>query len=1002
MNAAQFSPQHQLEMHRCPKFPPKNRFGSVQLSLPFQERNAFSGVMASFRFMARNACLLFCVLSVSAADADWLFTLKVKPLLMEKCHGCHSESGKKIKGGLDLTSRIGFLKGGEFRSNVLAPGSTSESFILKAVRWEDPECEMPPKENDRLSDRQIQDLSDWIAAGAPWPSKSEQQQIRLAERKIKRTADGVLVTTSGGLSDEWTYRRYQEENLWAFQSVVKPDFPKLQNSGFSVKNPVDVFISARLDQSGFQPAPQADPITLLRRAFYDLIGLPPTPRQITEFSAAWEREPEKAWTELIDRLLASEHYGERWAQHWLDTVRYADTGGYSNDYERSNAWRYRDYVIRSLNTDKPYDQFVIEQLAGDEIAAEMERDDANPSTPSLTLCSGGREVEASSLNLDPSELIVATGFLRMGPWDDAMVKAPEARQIYIDDLVNSVGQTFLSTTLRCVKCHDHKFDPIPTQDYYRFYATFAATQMAERPAPFSESENKAAFDEDRKVVERLLAFATERKNAIKDKQEAAARDWFKVHNLKYVPAQERKNLPDDAKPPRHVGLNYVDEGRLKVREQDEWIWRRRLERFEPIAQSIYNGPDPRKGNARKLRIDPKADADWRPNSRILSGGSLQAPGDTVTPGVLSLLKVPVRGSSEHDPYTIPDALNGRRLALAKWIADPRNPLTVRSIVNRIWQHHFGKPLAGNPNNFGAKGAKPTHPKLLDWLADDFMKTGWRMKRLHRLIMLSKTYRQSGWNPQQNQLRTEDPNNELFAISTPRRLSAEELRDSMLAITGELNRTMGGLPAMPEINMEVALQPRMIQFSIAPAYQPSRTPKQRNRRTIYAYRVRGQADPFLELFNQPNPNDSCESRDSASVSPQALTLMNSDTVTDRSIALALRLEEEKNSLELQITRGFQLALGRTPDSGEHERMVHYVREMRVYHENNPPKAKSLPTRITRSLVEEFSGRPFNYEEILPIFESYTPDKKASDVNAHTRALADYCLLLFNANEFVYVY
>ena len=981
---------------------PKNRSGSVRSSLPFEERNAFSGVMAGCRFLAGSVCLLFCALSVSAADADWLFTLKVKPLLVEKCHGCHGESGKRIKGGLDLTSRVGFLNGGESRPNVLVPSSTSESFILKAVRWEDPDCEMPPKENDRLNDRQIQDLADWIASGAPWPSESEQQHIRVAERQIERTADGVLVATSGGLSAEWTYRRYQDEDLWALRSVVKPDFPQLQNSNSSVRNPVDAFVSARQGRSGFQPASQADIRTLVRRAFYDLIGLPPTPRQIDEFSAAWEREPETAWTELIDRLLASEHYGERWAQHWLDTVRYADTGGYSNDYERSNAWRYRDYVIRSLNADKPYDQFVIEQLAGDEIAAGMERAGANSSVASVTLNSGGREVEVSSMALEPSELIIATGFLRMGPWDDAMVKAPEARQIYLDDLVNSVGQTFLSTTLRCVKCHDHKFDPIPTRDYYRFYAAFAGTQMAERPAPFLESENTDAFDADRKVVERLQAFATERKNAIKDKQEAAARGWFKAHNLKYVSAQERKNLPDEAKPPRHVGLDYTDEGRLKVREQDEWIWRRRLERFEPMAQSVYNGPNPGKANARKLRMDSKVDASWRPNSRILSGGSLQAPGDEVTPGVLSFLKVPVRGASENDPYATPDALEGRRLALAKWIVDPRNALTVRSIVNRIWQHHFGKPLAGNPNNFGAKGAKPTHPKLLDWLADDFMRNGWSMKRLHRLIMFSKTYRQSGWNPQQDRLRTEDPNNELFAVYTPRRLSAEELRDSMLAVTGELNRAMGGIPVMPEINMEVALQPRMIQFSIAPAYQPSRTPKQRNRRTIYAYRVRGQADPFLELFNQPNPNDSCEIRDSASVSPQALTLMNSDAVTDRSIAFALRLEEEGNSLEQRITRGFQLALGRIPDSGEHERMVHYVHEMRVYHENNPPKAKTHPIRITRSLVEEFSGRPFKYEEILPVFEDYTPDKKAADVNADTRALADFCLLLFNANEFVYVY
>ena len=470
----------------------------------------------------------------------------------------------------------------------------------------------------------------------------------------------------------------------------------------------------------------------------------------------------------------------------------------------------------------------------------------------------------------------------------------------------------------------------------------------------------------------------------------------------YISEKDRKDLPDDVKPPRYVGLDHVEQGQLKVREQDEWIWNRRLERYKPMAQSVYNGGDVdfKWNGARKLRIqeDPTV-----PESFILTGGALEARGEKVRPGVLSAIGVPVDGAPAEDPFSLPEGLEGRRLALAKWVADPRNPLTTRSIVNRIWQYHFGKPLAGNPNNFGAKGKKPTHPKLLDWLAAVFVEKGWSIKSMHRTIMTSRVYRQAGMHPQLEALRAKDPDNELLAYFPPRRLTAEEIRDSLLSITGELvSDSHGGLPIKPEINMEVALQPRMIQFSLAPAYQPSPTPELRNRRTIYAYRVRGMADPFLEIFNQPNPNDSCEMRDVASVSPQVFTLLNSDVITDRSVAFALSLEDESSDLGSQIRHGFVRALGREPDTSEVRRMETYVREMRAYHAGITPEPVRFPTRITRSLVEEFSGEPFEYEEILPVFENYQPDAKPADVSADTRALADFCLLLFNSNEFVHVY
>ncbi len=746
-------------------------------------------------------------------------------------------------------------------------------------------------------------------------------------------------------------------------------------------------------------AEQAEPRKLLRRASYDLIGLPPTPGEMDAFLTAWEKNSESAWSNTIDRLLASPQYGERWAQHWLDVARYADTGGFSNDYERSNAWRYRDYVIRAFNEDKPYNEFIIEQLAGDELADNS----------ALKRFGGDREkLKQARLKGDftaeEAEWLVATGLLRMGPWDDAMVMFDEARQLYLDDVLNSVGQTFLATTMRCFKCHDHKFDPLPTKDYYRMYSTFAGTWMAERNVPFLEDENRIGFEDGKAHVKKMLSHADKNYKRIFKKQEDAARAWYKENGKEYVNEDARKKLPDEEKPARDVGLNETEKGQKKVYRQDQWIWGRRKERYEPMAHSVYNAATEKakSGNARKLRIDQKVPTEGKIQNFIYTGGSYEAKGDSVNPGVMSALGLPVEGAPKDDPFVLGDSVEGRRLSLAKWIANPKNQLTTRSIVNRIWQYHFGEAIARNPNNFGVKGAKPTHPEMLDWLAADFVDKGWTMKRMHRLIMSSQAYRAATTHPDLEKLRTVDPDNKLLAYRNPRRLTAEEMRDTFLSTTGELKDEAGGLPIMPEINMEVALQPRMIQFSLAPAYQPSPKPEQRNRRSIYAYRVRGLADPLLEIFNQPNPNDSCEMRDAAAVSPQAFTLLNSDVVTDRSIAFAQRLEKEDETIEGQIKSAFELSLGRSADSAELEKMKQYVTEMRDYHAKVSPSQITYPTQITRTLIEEFSGEPFDYEEMLPAFANYEPDAKASDVEPGTRALADLCVLLFNSNEFIYLY
>ena len=463
-------------------------------SVPHCQRTKSGGctAMASpksmFLLVAMFSASLIPVARADDKLAERAFTLKVLPVLKAKCFACHGEGEKKPKGGLDMRSLGALIEGGD-TDTALKPGKPAESLLFKAINWD--EIEMPPKENDRLTAAQIKVVEEWIRAGAPWPDDATQKKYRDEERTAPLTADGMLVKTSGGLSDEWTYRRYNPADVWAFQPVKKPTLPA------NVANPVDHFLQKKAAEAGVSLAPQADPRTLIRRATFDLIGLPPTTEETETFLGEWKADSTKAWETLIDRLLASPHYGERWAQHWFDVTRYADTGGMANDYERSNMWRYRDYVIRSFNEDKPYDRFVVEQIAGDEMAdaSALKRLNGNAAKLAALRASGDYTEEEA-------ESIVATSFLRMGPWDNAMIKDEQARQIYLDDVVNSVGQTFLATTMRCFKCHDHKFDPLPTRDYYRVYAAFAGTQMAERPLRFLEEETLNASRKARHLSER--------------------------------------------------------------------------------------------------------------------------------------------------------------------------------------------------------------------------------------------------------------------------------------------------------------------------------------------------------------------------------------------------------------------------------------------------------------------------------------------------------------------
>ena len=625
-------------------------------------------------------------------EADLLFARKVLPLFKAKCLACHGEDPKKkLKGDFDMRSRASLLKGGESEDPSIVPSKPLQSPLYLAVtrKHEDDWEPMPPKENDKLSAEQVAYIKDWIAGGAPWPDAKRITAL-LKQEDPWVVEGGVQVQTSGGLSEDWTNRKYDPKDLWAYQPVKRP------TTSMDSTNPIDVFINARIP-NGLKSAPEADRLTLIRRATFDLTGLPPTPEEVESFEK--DIKPD-AYKRLIERLLKSQHYGEQLGRHWLDVVRYADSGGFANDFERPNAWRYRDYVIRAFNSDKPYDQFIREQIAGDELDAKN------------------------------VENLIAVGFLRMGPWEQTgMAVAAVTRQFFLDDVTDSVGQVFLGHALQCARCHDHKFDPLPTRDYYSMQAVFANTQFAEVNAAFQSGENTDGFETHKKY-----------------------------HELRN---DENKRMLGGL-PKERVTPN--DFGRERLGRKWSTLFRWGLDRYRPIAFTVYNGKTRFQKNVASRQQKPASDLSTKTTpekTALLTGGDLFSPADPVEPGALSVVGLKA---------DIPKEANGRRTALAKWITHKDNPLTARVMVNRIWQYHFGRGLVGNPNNFGATGKKPTHPELLDWLASEFMAKGWSVKQLHRLIMTSETYRRVSTHPDVDQLAKLDSEGNSYAVFRPRRLA----------------------------------------------------------------------------------------------------------------------------------------------------------------------------------------------------------------------------------------
>ena len=865
--------------------------------------------------------LLVAIRAASAEDLSALFTTTIAPVLKRDCQGCHGSQQALSK--LNLESRAAMLRGGQ-RGPAVAPGNANASLLYQAIAANGALAMPPGGAEKRLPPEVAAAFKRWIDGGAPWEPS----------------------TSAGG-----NWGKFKEEDLWAFRPLRKMFEP----------SSIDAFILARLSAKGVQPAAIADRRTLIRRATLDLTGLPPSPDDVERFV----RDPAKdAYAKLIERLLASRQYGERWGRHWLDVVRYADTSGYSNDFERPNAWRYRDYVIRAFNADKPYDQFVREQIAGDEL------DPGNP------------------------EALIATGFLRAGPWEHTgMSVEAVTRQMFLDDVTHAVSATFLGLTVGCARCHDHKFDPIPTKDYYRMQAIFASTEFARAPAPFVPAENMGGFDAGRAYLNAMMDRTQQHLSQLDNLALARVMKKHGVERVEELPAgvaEKTKRAQDTLSPAE------LEESKLYKKHAQ--LYRESLDRFEPKAFAVSSGPrDGATDGGPNLKYPKRADYQ-PPEVAILPGGNLQAPGEQVTPGLPGL----VARYGNHAAPEVPSAVEGRRAVLAKWIASPEHPLTARVIVNRVWQYHFGKGLAADSNNFGKMGRKPTHPELLDWLATTFIKQGWSIKALHRQIMLSETYQRASLAANPELLNREDPSNDLLSYYPPRRVEAEVIRDSILAVAGELSGDAGGPGTLPQINDDVARQPQHRMGSLAPVYRASARKRDRNRRTVYTFQQRSLVDPMIDVFNGASMDFSCERRETSIVPTQAFALFNGQFVHDMALAAAVRIEREDAAATpaARIARAFQLALGRAPSAAEAKLSLAHYDKSRLAHGAQAPLPPTVTEPVVHMITSELTGERHRFvqpEDPVEVERNLHPSK----VGPETRALADITLSIFNTNEFVYV-
>ncbi|MEO2025903.1 MAG: DUF1553 domain-containing protein [Fuerstiella sp.] len=845
------------------------------------------------------------------------FETHVRSIMKTHCWQCHGEE-KQPEGELDLRLVRLMLKGGESGAAVVA-GKPDESLLYQRLR----DGEMPPESTHLLSAKELKVVRDWIAAGA--------ETVRPEPESVE---EAVFITD-------------EERAHWSFQPIIRPTVPQVKHRK-SVANPIDAFLLATLEERGFKYSPRALAHTLIRRLYLDLHGLPPTPEAVASLTA---KNDSDAWLQLVNQLLTSDRYGERWARHWLDVAGYADSEGYNDvDAVRPHAWRYRDYVIRSFNNDKPFDQFIREQLAGDEMVTSPQ----------------------NNLSNADAELLAATGFLRMAP-DGTGGAVPDvnvARNDTIADTIKIVSSSLMGMTVGCAQCHDHRYDPISQADYYRFRAIFEPAFDWEKWRKPSQRRISLYTDDNRAEAARVEAQAkkVDARRSTKQAEFIAATFEKQLTKLPVeIHEQARAAHKADAKKrtaeqislfKKHPSLN-VTAGSLylydkKAADQlktmaDEATKIRATKPPEEFVRALTEVA----GRVPVTKLFFRGDHDQQKQE-------LMPAGLTVISETADLNKIRVDAAEL--------ATTGRRMSLARRLTSSAYPLTARVIVNRVWLHHFGRGLVATPADFGTLGQKPTHPELLDWLAAEFIESGWSLKHLHRLILTSSAWQQQLRNS--NEQDDTDPDNELYGGARLLRLDAEVLRDSMLALSGRLNRKAFG-PSVP------VMADRVGRFVIGKENLNAGRPGakidmkgEEFRRSIYIQVRRSRPLSVLDTFDRPAMAPNCDMRRPSTGSTQSLLMMNSDLLLEYSRYLAARLADEAgDDLTQQIQLSWQLVYSRRPEHSELDSATAFLNEQ------------------TAIFGEQSAYKP--------------NEKKPPARTAGQEAVALMCQMLLSSNEFLYV-
>jgi Protein of unknown function (DUF1553)/Protein of unknown function (DUF1549)/Planctomycete cytochrome C len=859
------------------------------------------------------------------------FEKKIRPVLVDNCYVCHSSQAKKPQGGLLLDSIEGMLKGGASGEPAVIPGNPEKSSLIRAIRYNDTKLQMPL--GGKLPDVVIKDFEQWIRMGAPAPRHSS--------------------PTSAGT---WASYNFDEaRKFWSFQPVKDRTPPEVKNRGW-IKTPIDRFILATLEKKELRPVADAAKRALIRRATFDLTGLPPAPEEIDAFLA--DKSP-AAFEKVVDRLLASQSYGEKWGRHWLDLVRYADTAGDNSDYPVPAAYRYRNYVIESFNKDKPYDQFIREQIAGDILAKHraprVEGKLPEEEAEEEEVIPGGKKLSAAEIEKSRQEKIIATGYLaisrRFGSRNKEM-------NLTIDDTIDNLGKTFLGLSTSCARCHDHKFDPIPQRDYYALYGIFnsirysfpgaeiyphPAEMVALSSGPEAEKFYKAQKElselDDRVEFLKVERGAAARNKAMKEKEQAAANNQSGSQAGQEV---KKNDEPESELRPADFDRdsdNSRRAGQSKRMPEDVDTEMKRVRARISELHSQY----------RKVAKAYAVFEGLPANARIHRKGDPRNLGDEVPRGFLTIL-----GAQQ-----VPGGHAGSgREFLAEWIADKKNPLTARVMVNRIWQWHFGKGLVQTTNDFGVRGRAPTHPELLDWLAARFIENGWSIKKMHRMIMLSHVYQLASSGEKSGRGNNSifatnasvDVNNDYLWRFDRRRLSAEETRDAILSMSNQLDSTMGeDHPFPPEQTWRFS---QHVQFFAV--YDT-------NRRSVYVMQQRLKKHPFFEVFDGADTNMPVGERPLSTTPLQALFLMNNKWLHEQADFFAVRIGMAYQTTAERVNHAFRLAYGR----------------------------HATPEEINDAAV-------FLQKAKLNLQGMKTPDE-----NLIRMSLASYCRVLMSTNEFLYV-